>query len=107
MDIFKDVLNTMEKCSVSTKGKSEQSGGAAAQTVTLLRNPSNRDNAGTSDHLHFPTTYTHRQARYKKPWAGAQKILSHFLLMLFRTLQTETGRAKTSFAKLLLGKGSG
>lgn len=90
MQCIMDVeLNIMQKRSVSTKGKAEQSGGAAAQTVTLLRNTSNRDNAGISDYL---------------PWGGAQKILSHFLLMLFRTLQTETDKAKTSFAKLLLGK---
>lgn len=97
----------MEKLLVSTKCKGEQNGGTAAQTVTLLRNSSTRDNARTSDHRHFPTTLTHRQAMYKKPWVGALKILSHFLLMLFRTLQTETGKAKTSFAKLLLGKGPG
>lgn len=107
MDVFKDVLNIMEKWSVSTKCKGEKNGGTAAHTVTLLRNPSNRDNAGISDHLHSPTTYTHRQAMYKKPWVGAQKIPSHFLLMLFRTLQTETGKSKTSFTKLLLGKGPG
>lgn len=68
MDVFKDVLNIMEKWSVSRKCNSEQNRGTAAHSVTLLRNPSNRDNAGISDHLHFPTTCTNRQAMYKKPW---------------------------------------
>lgn len=57
MDVFKDVLNIMEKWSVSTKCNGEQNGGTAAHTVTLLRNPSNRDNAGISD-KHFLVRYT-------------------------------------------------
>lgn len=53
MQCIMDVeLNIMQKRSVSTKGKAEQSGGAAAQTVTLLRNTSNRDNVGISDYCH-------------------------------------------------------
>lgn len=104
-DVFKDVLNIMEKWSVRTKCNGGQNGGTAAHIIPLLRNSSNRNNAGISDCLHFPTAYTHRQAMYKKPWVGAQKILSHFLLMVFRILQT--GKVKISFTKLLLGKGPG
>ena len=108
MDVFKDVLNIMEKWSISTKCNGERSGGTAAQTVTPLRNPRNRDNAGNSDCLHFPTTYTHRWEMYKKPWIDAQKILSLFVDAVQDPADNrETGKAKLNFTKLLLGKGPG
>lgn len=61
MDVFTYVLNITEEWSVSTKCNGAHSGGTAAHTVTSLRNPRNADNAGNSDCLHFPTTYTHRR----------------------------------------------
>lgn len=60
MDLFKDVFNIMEKWSTSTKCNGKHNEGTLVHTVTPLRNPINRDDAGNSDCLHFPTTYTYR-----------------------------------------------
>lgn len=115
MNVFKDVLNIMEKGSTSTKCNGEHNWSVLTILSTLtevlhiltpLRNPRNRDNAGNSDCLHFPTTYTYRWEVYKKPWVDAQKILSLFVNAIQDPADNrETIQDEHSFTELLLGKG--
>lgn len=108
MDVFKDALNIMEKRSITTKCNGKHNGGTPARTVTPLRNPRNRDNAGNSECLHFPTTYMHRWEMYKKSRVGTQKILSLFVDAVQDPADNrETGKAKLGFTKVLLGKDPG